>query len=62
MASYSPVLTANTINPAYKRINYSIRGPLATRAQEIEQELAEVIYIYIYINFLQNPSGTLCKW
>ena len=36
------VLTAETINPAFQRIVYQVRGQLRLRAMEIKAELAEV--------------------
>lgn len=41
MSTYSPILTLDTLNSAYKRIKYSIRGPHAVRATELEQELSQ---------------------
>ncbi|EDO35435.1 predicted protein [Nematostella vectensis] len=35
------IITSETINPAYKRIKYGLRGPLDQRSQVIEEELAQ---------------------
>ena len=50
------ILTEESINPAFKRVNYRVRGWLESRSYEIQQELKHVrkvipcyIYIYIYI-------------
>ena len=51
------ILTEESINPAFKRVNYRVRGWLESRSYEIQQELKHVrkvipcyIYIYIYID------------
>ena len=48
------ILTEESINPAFKRVNYRVRGWLESRSYEIQQELKHVrkvipCYIYIYI-------------
>ncbi|XP_056371573.1 alanine aminotransferase 1 [Oenanthe melanoleuca] len=35
------VLTPDTMNPAIRRVEYAVRGPIVTRALEIERELRE---------------------
>ncbi|XP_048142341.1 alanine aminotransferase 1 isoform X1 [Corvus hawaiiensis] len=35
----APVLTPETMNPAIRRVEYAVRGPIVTRALELEQEL-----------------------
>ena len=47
-------LTADNINPGFKRIKYEIRGPLVVRAEEIEQELARVRNVFIIKLILYN--------
>ncbi|KAM7036703.1 alanine aminotransferase 1 [Passerculus sandwichensis] len=38
-ARRGPVLTPETMNPAIRRVEYAVRGPIVIRAMEIEQEL-----------------------
>ncbi|XP_068196633.1 alanine aminotransferase 2-like [Antennarius striatus] len=35
------VLTIDTMNPTVKKVEYAVRGPIVTRAMELEKELAE---------------------
>ncbi|NXO01085.1 ALAT2 aminotransferase, partial [Rhinopomastus cyanomelas] len=37
----SPVLTLSTMNPAVRRVEYAVRGPIVTRALQLEQELRQ---------------------
>ena len=50
------VLTEENINPAFKRIQYDIRGWLEDRAHGIRQELARVS-IKIFDDFDIYPVG-----
>ena len=43
------VLIVETINPAFKRIVYQVRGPLELRARKIQAELAEVCGVEAFI-------------
>lgn len=36
------VLTLDTMNPAVKKVEYAVRGPIVQRAVELERELSEV--------------------
>lgn len=36
------VLTLDTMNPRVKRVEYAVRGPIVTRAVQLEKELKEV--------------------
>lgn len=36
------VLTLDTMNPNVKRVEYAVRGPIVTRAVQLEKELKEV--------------------
>ncbi|XP_063256099.1 alanine aminotransferase 1 isoform X3 [Prinia subflava] len=38
-ARRGPVLTPESMNPAVRRVEYAVRGPIVTRALELEQEL-----------------------
>ncbi|XP_074414538.1 alanine aminotransferase 1 [Zonotrichia albicollis] len=38
-ARRGPVLTPESMNPAIRRVEYAVRGPIVIRAMEIEQEL-----------------------
>ncbi|XP_066426133.1 alanine aminotransferase 1 [Molothrus aeneus] len=38
-ARRGPVLTPESMNPAVRRVEYAVRGPIVIRAMEIEQEL-----------------------
>jgi len=38
------VLTLETLNPNVKAMEYAVRGPIVTRAGEIEKELREVSF------------------
>ncbi|XP_066063808.1 alanine aminotransferase 1 [Chamaea fasciata] len=40
-ARRGPVLTAESMNPAVRRVEYAVRGPIVVRALEIEQELRQ---------------------
>lgn len=40
------VLSLDDINPNLKAMEYAVRGPILTRAGEIEKELLNVSYIY----------------
>ena len=42
-------MTVETINPAFKRIVYQVRGPLELRARKIQAELAEVCGVEAFI-------------
>lgn len=37
-----PVLTLGTMNPAIRRLEYAVRGPIVTRALQLEQDLRQV--------------------
>ena len=37
-------LTLDNMNPAIKKMEYAVRGPLVIRATEIEKELEKVSY------------------
>lgn len=37
------VLTLETMNPCVRRLEYAVRGPIVLRAQELEQELHQVM-------------------
>lgn len=39
------VLSAETVNPFVKGMEYAVRGPIVTRAGEIEAELARVSHL-----------------
>lgn len=45
----SKAITMENINPNIVKLEYAVRGPLVTRAGEIEKELQKVI-TYIYFN------------
>ncbi|XP_040442848.1 alanine aminotransferase 1 [Falco naumanni] len=36
-----PVLTPGTMNPAVRRVEYAVRGPIVTRALQLEQDLRQ---------------------
>ncbi|XP_064910757.1 alanine aminotransferase 1 isoform X2 [Columba livia] len=36
-----PVLTSRTMNPAVRRVEYAVRGPIVTRATQLERELQQ---------------------
>ncbi|XP_065688735.1 alanine aminotransferase 1 isoform X2 [Patagioenas fasciata] len=36
-----PVLTSRTMNPAVRRVEYAVRGPIVTRAMQLERELQQ---------------------
>ena len=40
------VLILDDINPNLKAMEYAVRGPILTRAGEIEKEILNVSYIY----------------
>lgn len=56
MAS-SKVISLETVNPNIVRMEYAVRGPLVTRAGEIEKELEQVgkDYHNNYLFLLKNP-------
>ena len=39
------VLTMETLNPNIKSMEYAVRGPIVTRAAEIEKELEQVQFL-----------------
>lgn len=41
-ASLGKVLTLDSMNPNVKRVEYAVRGPIVTRAVQLEKELKEV--------------------
>ena len=47
------ILTEESINPAFKRVKYGVRGWLEGRSYEIQQELARVSKVMIY-NIFSN--------
>lgn len=42
MATQRKTLTLETLNPNIKTLEYAVRGPLVTRAAELEKELEKV--------------------
>lgn len=36
------VVTLDTMNPNVRRVEYAVRGPIVTRATQLEKELKEV--------------------
>ena len=55
--------TRQGISPVCNKLldEYSVYKLLVLN-QDFQFSCPSCFYIYIYINFLQNPSGTLCKW
>lgn len=41
-SSLGRVLTLDSMNPNVKRVEYAVRGPIVTRAVQLEKELKEV--------------------
>lgn len=42
VSSRAKVLTIDTMNPAVKKVEYAVRGPIVQRAVELERELSQV--------------------
>lgn len=49
MASQRKTLTLETLNPNIKTLEYAVRGPLVTRAAELEKELEKVFIPKYYL-------------
>ena len=49
------VLSAESVNPFVKGMEYAVRGPIVTRAGEIEAELARVSHFFFF--FYCSHSG-----
>lgn len=45
VSSKAKVLTIHTMNPAVKKVEYAVRGPIVQRAVELERELSQVFTI-----------------
>ena len=43
-SNQSKILTIENLNPRVIAIKYAIRGPIAIRAAEIDQQLKKVVY------------------
>lgn len=39
--THKPILTLESMNPAIKKVEYAVRGPIVTRAVELEKELQQ---------------------
>lgn len=42
LARREKVLTLESLNPSVKKVEYAVRGPIVTRALELEKELQQV--------------------
>ncbi|XP_074880215.1 alanine aminotransferase 1-like isoform X2 [Buteo buteo] len=51
-----PVLTPATMNPAVRRVEYAVRGPIVTRALQLESDLRQVAALCLYPALLAEPS------
>jgi hypothetical protein len=49
-AKRTKVITLDTLNPHIKLMEYAVRGPIVTRAAEIEKELSKVRIDYLAKN------------
>ncbi|RXM99711.1 Alanine aminotransferase 2 [Acipenser ruthenus] len=52
--SRGKVLTVDTMNPAVKKVEYAVRGPIVIRAVELEKELKQVIALCAYPDLLND--------
>ena len=55
-AAGARVLTMDTLNPNVRAMEYAVRGPIVTRAAEIEKELQKVT-----VNFYAPPPLPLTR-
>ncbi|RXM29658.1 Alanine aminotransferase 2 [Acipenser ruthenus] len=52
--SRGKVLTVDTMNPAVKKVEYAVRGPIVIRAVELEKELKQVLALCTYPDLLND--------
>jgi hypothetical protein len=51
-ATAKPTITLDNMNPAIKKMEYAVRGPLVIRATEIEKEIEKVGNSFSYVQLL----------
>lgn len=68
MSTKAKTLTLDNMNPNIKVMEYAVRGPLVTRAGEIEKELQKVshsLVMYLHLhpcNIQKNKLGYLIRY